>query len=478
MKYILKENIALRSWQLVPFAYYIKGVRRAQMLTPEDFLLLMTCDGQNDQSPDSEDIKRLSALGLIRPADEGDKLSGWQKTRFCDNRYMPGVNWSITGKCNYNCKHCFMAKDNEKMMKEFSWEEMLALLDELDKCGIQTIELTGGEPLLRPRFNDLLREISRRGMDIDVILSNGAFITRELLREIKDLGFKPLIKISFDGLTHHDWLRGVEGAEQKTLEAIDLCVSEGIRTGVQICIHKYNLDTLFDTVKLMAEKGVSWIRVIRTSESPRWSQTAPDATLGLEEYYEVCLDLLVRYAKSGLNAELILWQFADYYPDCSGYRFVPVDWSQNCEKDMRRPTCVGARGSMAISSEGQVSPCNQMSGYFSKNGFDIGNVKNGVQPLLQSDNPYMKTITVSCGKIGENKLCSACEYFKYCLGGCRAIALMLTGDYLAADYSKCVFYKKGYYKKARKALDEAGKECGREFKCVTVVPALEDENNI
>ena len=362
MKYILNENIALRSWRLVPFAYYIKGVRRAQKLSAGDFLLLLSCDGKTEQDPEQDCIRRFSELGLIRPAKSGETLSDWQKARFCDNRYMPGVNWSITGKCNYNCKHCFMARDNEKMMKEFSWEEMLAALDEFDKCGIQTIELTGGEPMLHPHFMDLVREISRRGMDIDVILTNGAFLTPEILREIKALGFNPLFKISFDGLTHHDWMRGVEGAEQKTLEAIDMCVAEGARTGVQICIHKYNLDTLFDTVKLIAEKGVKWIRVIRTSESPRWAENAPDASLGIEEYYDVSIDILTRYAKTGLKAELILWQFADYYPSCSGYRFVPVDCSGDRERDMRRPTCVGARGSMAISSEGQVSPCNQMSG--------------------------------------------------------------------------------------------------------------------
>ena len=474
MKYILNENIALRSWRLVPFAFYIKGIRRAQKLSSEDFLLLMTCDGKTEHDPESEDIKRLEELGLIKRAKDGDSLTDWQKTRFCDNRYMPGVNWSITGKCNYNCKHCFMAKDNAKMMKEFSWEEMLAALDEFDKCGIQTVELTGGEPMLHPRFMDLVREISRRGMDIDVILTNGAFITRDILREIKSLGFNPLFKISFDGLTHHDWMRGVEGAEESALKAIDMCVSEGVRTGVQICIHKYNLDTLFETVKLMAEKGVSWIRVIRTSESPRWDETAPDACLGLEEYYDVCIDTLTSYAKTGLGAELILWQFADYYPECSGYRFVPVDRSENYEKDMRRPTCVGARGSMAISSEGFVSPCNQMSGYFSKNGFDIGNIKNGVQPLLQ-ESRYMDTITLSCGKIGENKLCSGCRYFKYCLGGCRAIALALTADYLGPDPSKCVFYKKEYYQKARKAFDNAGKECGRGFICLTKIEEFEEE---
>lgn len=474
MKYILNDRVALRSWQLVPFAYYFKGLRRAQKLSPEDFLILMTCDGKTEQNPDSERLKHLETHGLIRPAKDGETLTDWQKVRFCDNRYMPGVNWSITGKCNYNCRHCFMAKDNAANLTEFSWEEMLAALDEFDKCGIQTIELTGGEPTLHPRFMDLVREIARRGMDIDVILTNGALLTREMLREIKSLGFNPLFKISFDGLTHHEWMRGVQGAEKKTLEAIDLCISEGIRTGVQICIHKYNLDTLFDTVKLMAEKGAEWIRVIRTSESPRWEENAGDACLGIDEYYDISIDLMTKYAKTGLKSELVLWQFGNYEPYCDGYYLTAVDYTDNEEKDMRRPSCIGARGSLAISFNGSVAPCNQLSGVFAKKGYDLGNIKNGVQPLLQDDNPYMKSITCSTSVIGKNRTCSACKYFRYCLGGCRAIALGFTGDFTGPDPSKCVFYNKGYYQKAKKAFDEAGKECGKEFKCLSPIPALDE----
>ena len=37
--------------------------------------------------------------------------------------------------------------------------------------------------------------------------TNGAFITHEMLDEFRAMGADPLIKISFDCLGHHDWLR-------------------------------------------------------------------------------------------------------------------------------------------------------------------------------------------------------------------------------------------------------------------------------
>ena len=55
---------------------------------------------------------------------------------------------------------------------------------------------------------------------------------------------------------------------------------------------------------------------------------------------------------------------------------------------------------------------------------------------------------MTVGTLAEkNETCGKCPYFKHCVGGCRAIALTLTGDKLGVDLSKCLFYKKGYYEK-------------------------------
>ena len=48
VRYILNPNIALRSWMLVPYAYYIKGERNAKGLTAEEFAFLTECDGRSE----------------------------------------------------------------------------------------------------------------------------------------------------------------------------------------------------------------------------------------------------------------------------------------------------------------------------------------------------------------------------------------------------------------------------------------------
>ena len=74
---------------------------------------------------------------------------------------------------------------------------------------------------------------------------------------------------------------------------------------------------------------------------------------------------------------------------------------------------------------------------------------------LLSASQYLCEVCTTVDKIREHdRKCRNCKYFKYCAGGCRALAIVLTGDKLGADPSKCVFFGQGYYEKTVRALRE------------------------
>lgn len=204
----------------------------------------------------------------------------------CDNLHFPALSWMITGKCNYNCLHCFNAADNARLQSEFTMEEAKRLIKEAQECGINAFTITGGEPMLHPNFMEIIRGIHSHGMYVREINTNGHFITKDILTEMKSFGCMPRIKISFDGIGHHDWLRNRESAEEDALKAIRLCIENGFRVKAQTNVHRLNVDTILLTAKLLGDMGLDEMRIIRTTEAPRWEENAGDACLTIEEYFD------------------------------------------------------------------------------------------------------------------------------------------------------------------------------------------------
>ena len=453
MSYILNETIALRSWWRVPYAYYIKGVLAAKKLTKEEFELLLRCDGQSEIE-DSALLTSLLERGLISECKKGEKsLSSWQKME-CDNRYFPEMNWMITGKCNYNCLHCFNAADNAPLVAEFTLEEAERLLDEAMACGINAFTITGGEPMCHKDFLPIVKGIYRRGMYIEELNTNGYYITQELLDRMKEIGCDPLMKISFDGVGHHDWLRNRKGAEEDALRAIALCVQNGFCVRAQTNVHRKNVDAMLATARLLDEMGVDQMRIIRTTEVPRWNENAKGATLDLDEYFDKMLDFCRTYSREEHNMTVDVWQFLALYPHRKSYALHPVTCREG-EFKPTRPVCCGNRAMVAVAANGNVFPCLQMSGYYEAKKDILGNVKeSGLRPILQVGK-YLAEVCTTVGDLASvNAECNACPYFKYCAGGCRAIALTLTSDKMGVDPSKCLFFKKGYYEKAVDAMGD------------------------
>ena len=271
---------------------------------------------------------------------------------------------------------------------------------------------------------------------------------------MKEIGCIPLMKISFDGVGHHDWLRNRKGAEESAIQAIRLCIENGFPVKVQTNVHRNNVASMLETAKFLDGLGVSEMRIIRTTEAPRWVQNAGDSTLELKEYFDHMLSFVNEYKKMNCNMVVTIWQFMTVYPRTKSYSISPVAYQEEQYRDSL-PVCKGNRGMIAVAADGQIYPCHQMSGYYDGHRWDLGNVKTGsLRKVLQSGK-YLSEVCTTVKELADNNVkCSACKFFKHCCGGCRAIGLALTGDKLGSDKSKCLFYEQGYYQKIVNTMDE------------------------
>jgi len=92
------------------------------------------------------------------------------------------LDFELTERCNNNCIHCCInqpAGDQIALHKELTTDELKRILREAADLGALQVRFTGGEPLLRPDFEELYLFARRLGLKV-LLFTNGRLITPHL----------------------------------------------------------------------------------------------------------------------------------------------------------------------------------------------------------------------------------------------------------------------------------------------------------
>ena len=351
------------------------------------------------------------------------------------------VVWSLSYGCNLRCMHCYQ-NASRPSSDELTLEEQLNIVDQLGRAGVSMIVLSGGEPLTNPNLGRIIERI--RTYDIAVSIdSNGVLMNREIVQSLKRAGVAS-IELSIDSIdpVSHDRFRGLNGAFEKTLNAVDLCSEAGIFTTVASTITTMNYADCNKLLTLAKNHGAS--RVVffdlipagrgRNIEQLRLSRDQlldlmelvkkQSSRNGIEVFTE--LPQYVIYSSNGegesvsnhADQTLSIERFTvSTFFDCSGRnsaykRFAPYLGG-----------CPAGRIYCNIQPNGNVTPCMFMpeypvAGNLRKESFE--DVWKGETFQALRDRTRLK------GK------CRDCKYTIVC-GGCRAKAAAYNSDYLSSD---------------------------------------------
>ncbi len=148
-------------------------------------------------------------------------------------KFPLGVTWNITYRCNLKCGYCGIW---QKKVEELDTQSVFNIINELANSGTKFIKFTGGEPILRKDFEDIVSFCKAKNMHV-FINSNGSLIKKEFSK-IEDIDE---VQFSLDGPRHiHDAIRGI-GVHDNVIEAIEICKDRNINVFLNTVLSKYNI---------------------------------------------------------------------------------------------------------------------------------------------------------------------------------------------------------------------------------------------
>lgn len=458
MYYRLKPQYCLRGWQKLPWAVVDRQQHTTLFVTARVMEALKLCNGKVDTdlpliAPEIRALlPELEKAGYIRRCAGGEALAPGQAYHRYPARYIQTAHWSITGRCNYRCKHCYMSAPDARL-GELDHDTILALVEELAACGIFRVSLTGGEPLLRPDFLEIVDALLARDIQITTIYSNGRLVTDALLEQLEARGIRPEFNMSFDGVGYHDWLRGVPGAEQAAEQAFLRCRAHGFPTGAEMCLFRRNADTLRESVKRLAGWGCSHLKVSPISNVGAWKEGGYGVAMPLEELYQRYLDYIPQYYADGMPLELQLGGFFQASPRQPESYWIPL--CRECRDPGSMCVCGHARGTLYISAEGRALPCMALSGMEIQREFPLI-LPRGLAACL-TDSRYLRLIDTRVSEyLAGNETCRTCPYALQCIGGCRAAALEADPQNLMGpDPCACALFTQGWIPRIEEAVRRA-----------------------
>lgn len=181
----------------------------------------------------------------------------------------------LTLRCNENCIHCG-SHCNEVKSEEMPVEVYYSFLDKIKRdFGTKGLMLciTGGEPLLRKEFFDIMGYAHRLGFRWGMT-SNGILIDDEVAKKLSDCGMGT-ISISIDGLRDtHDEFRRTKGGYDLAMRGVQALIKQGTFRNVQITtvVHKKNIDQLDELYDIMCGIDIDSWRVINLEPIGRAKQ--------------------------------------------------------------------------------------------------------------------------------------------------------------------------------------------------------------
>ncbi len=158
---------------------------------------------------------------------------------------------SLTDNCNFRCSYCMPVEEMEWMpqSKLMSKDEILKLAEIFVSLGVKKIRLTGGEPLVRKEFPEILAGIAK--LNVETTLTTNGVLIHKHIQSLKDAGVRS-VNVSLDTLNREKFQKLTRRDQLDQVWAnIQLLVQEGFRVKVNaVALHGVIEEEICDFIRV------------------------------------------------------------------------------------------------------------------------------------------------------------------------------------------------------------------------------------
>jgi len=337
--------------------------------------------------------------------------------------------------CNLACRHCWIEPKFDAEGKKYPVlpvELFETAIREAKPLGLNSVKLTGGEPLLHPQFSTLLEIIRREELAL-TIETNGLLCTPEIAADIAQSPDR-FVSVSIDGAdaATHEWVRGVSGSFERARQAVSNLVAVGISPQIIMSIMPCNVGQVDAMIRMAEDLGASSVKFNIVQPIARGERLHEnDDTLGIEALIKLGRHVEMELAK---NTEVNL--FFDY----------PMAF-----RAMSRIACgdgcsvCGILGILGVMASGHYALCG-IGEHISELVF--GRAGTDRLEAVWLENPTLNELRSGLPD-GLDGVCSRCLMKHRCMGSCIAQNYYRTesfwGPYWFCEQAK----KKGLFPESR-----------------------------
>ena len=331
--------------------------------------------------------------------------------------------FEVTPLCNMNCRMCYVRMNREQqeaIAPLRTAEEWLELGRTAKERGMAYLLLTGGEPFLRPDFQQIMQGLHRMGFVLS-INSNGTMIDEKTVEWLKET--PPIrINITLYGASDETYGRlcqNPRGFTQVT-KAIHLLKEAGILVKLNCSVTPYNADDL-EQIFAFAEKEELVVQATsymfpplrRDASKVGWNDRfSAEESARQEAWINVYQNGREAYLKH-MESEEMASLSGDIEEDC-----MPVEEGNgdgdSYGKEGERIRCRAGKCSFWVTWDGRFLPCGMLPGENALNVFEAGFDAAWEQAKAEA---AAIRLPVRCSTCSFKDRCRACAAMVYTESG-------------------------------------------------------------